>query len=69
MGGTVAAGAGIGGGGIFVPVLILLAGFESKDGIPLSNVFFWLVDGVGDDWRGCIGELSSIGAETSSECE
>jgi hypothetical protein len=29
---------GVGGGGIFVPILILITSFDPKDAIPLSNV-------------------------------
>jgi uncharacterized membrane protein YfcA len=35
--GCFAAGAGVGGGGIFVPILILITYFDPKDAIPLSN--------------------------------
>uniref|UniRef100_A0A6B2L3R1 Uncharacterized protein n=1 Tax=Arcella intermedia TaxID=1963864 RepID=A0A6B2L3R1_9EUKA len=38
LGGSIAAGGGIGGGGVFIPVLILLGGFRMRDAIPLSNV-------------------------------
>merc|ERR1712176_845530 len=34
----IAAGGGIGGGGILVPIYILVMGFSPKHGIPLSNV-------------------------------
>ena len=34
----IAAGAGIGGGGILVPLFILVSGFDAKYAIPLSNV-------------------------------
>ena len=34
----IAAGAGIGGGGLLVPIFILVSGFEAKYAIPLSNV-------------------------------
>ena len=34
----VAAGGGIGGGGILVPIYILVMGFSPKNAIPLSNV-------------------------------
>merc|ERR1719343_543831 len=34
----IAAGGGIGGGGILVPIYILVMGFDPKHGIPLSNV-------------------------------
>jgi len=33
-----AAGAGVGGGGLFVPILILVLEFTTKTAIPLSNV-------------------------------
>ncbi len=33
-----AAGAGVGGGGLFVPILILILEFTTKTAIPLSNV-------------------------------
>ena len=35
---ALAAGAGIGGGGMLVPILILIVGFEPHDATPLSNV-------------------------------
>merc|ERR1711988_765270 len=36
--GAIAAGGGIGGGGIFVPILILVMGFAIKGAIPLSSI-------------------------------
>jgi uncharacterized membrane protein YfcA len=36
--GAVAAGGGIGGGGVFIPILFLLGGFRLKDAVPISNV-------------------------------
>jgi len=36
--GAIAAGGGIGGGGIFVPILILVMGFNIKGAIPLSSI-------------------------------
>jgi len=38
IGGTIAAGGGIGGGGVFVPILILLGRFNAEEAIPLSTV-------------------------------
>jgi len=38
LAGALAAGGGIGGGGIFIPLLILVGGFEPEDAIPLSTV-------------------------------
>lgn len=35
---AISAGGGIGGGGIFVPVLIMISKFSAKEAIPLSNV-------------------------------
>jgi uncharacterized membrane protein YfcA len=37
FGGMLAAGAGVGGGGLFVPILILILEFTTKTAIPLSN--------------------------------
>jgi uncharacterized membrane protein YfcA len=37
VGGVMAAGAGVGGGGIYVPLLILLNGFTARDSVPLST--------------------------------
>eukprot|EP01113_Clastostelium_recurvatum_P045815 TRINITY_DN7934_c0_g1_i3.p1 TRINITY_DN7934_c0_g1~~TRINITY_DN7934_c0_g1_i3.p1 ORF type:complete len:439 (-),score=64.84 TRINITY_DN7934_c0_g1_i3:244-1560(-) len=34
---AISAGAGIGGGGIYIPILILITGFETKEAVPLSN--------------------------------
>ena len=44
VGGSIAAGAGLGGGGVVVPVLILVAKFETHNAVPLSNAFLF---GVG----------------------
>ena len=38
VGAAVAAGAGTGGGGLFVPMFILVVGFSAKEAIPLSKV-------------------------------
>jgi len=37
VGATGAAGGGIGGGGLYVPLLILVIGFETKEAIPISQ--------------------------------
>jgi uncharacterized membrane protein YfcA len=34
----IAAGGGIGGGGVLVPIYILVMGFDAKHAIPLSNI-------------------------------
>jgi uncharacterized membrane protein YfcA len=36
--GAVAAGGGIGGGGVFIPILFILGGFRLTDAVPISNV-------------------------------
>jgi len=36
-GGAISAGGGIGGGGVFVPILILIGGFQTRFAVPLSN--------------------------------
>lgn len=33
----IAAGGGLGGGGLFVPILILITGFSPTDAVPLSS--------------------------------
>lgn len=38
IGGAIAAGSGIGGGGIIVPVLVTVGKFSLADAIPLSSV-------------------------------
>lgn len=38
VGGAIAAGGGVGGGAVFVPILVLLGGFETTHAVPLSNL-------------------------------
>ncbi len=38
VGGALSGAVGIGGGGIYVPVLILIVGYTAKEAIPLSKV-------------------------------
>ena len=41
IGSAMAAGGGLGGGGIFVPVLILIVGFDAKVAVPLSQAMIF----------------------------
>ena len=38
VGGALAAGGGVGGGGVFIPTFVLLGGFSVRDAVPLSNM-------------------------------
>jgi uncharacterized membrane protein YfcA len=38
VGGALSGAVGIGGGGVYVPVLILIVGYTAKEAIPLSKV-------------------------------
>ena len=37
VGGAIAAAGGVGGGGLYVPILILAGGFEPHEAVPLSK--------------------------------